>query len=160
MRLLCAALSGTVTVGSEADRQGVSAVLRLQEVRHVDIIKESLESGRSKVLVYATVKYASSADAQRAVAKLNNTVFMGRLIFVSEDPEDVGRGGGGRRGGFSGLDGEFANRELRRMQENDTGRVGCSARDGRGKRIREGKGVGSGKRVPDDVERSREKERK
>mmetsp|Transcript_25272 Transcript_25272/g.60834 ORF Transcript_25272/g.60834 Transcript_25272/m.60834 type:complete len:172 (+) Transcript_25272:59-574(+) len=70
------------------------------EVMHADIMTEP--SGRSKGC--AIVEYSSPQHAQRAIAELNDTELMGRLIFVREDREDseggVARGGGG--GGFGG----------------------------------------------------------
>ncbi|EKX39611.1 hypothetical protein GUITHDRAFT_160003 [Guillardia theta CCMP2712] len=64
-------------------------------VVHADIMYEA--GGRSKGC--AIVEYASPEDAQRAIAELNDTEMMGRLIFVREDREGFkgGMGTGGRR---------------------------------------------------------------
>jgi len=76
-------------------------------VTHADIMHDA--SGRSKGC--AIVEYASSEDAQRAIAQLNDTELMGRLIFVREDREVATafrggfRGGGGMRGGMRGRGG-------------------------------------------------------
>ena len=45
-------------------------------------------SGRSKGC--AVVEYSNAEHAQRAIAELNDTELMGRLIFVREDREDSG----------------------------------------------------------------------
>ena len=69
-------------------------------VLHADIMSES--NGRSKGC--AIVEYASMEDAQRAIAELNDSTMMNRMIFVREDREGsapVG-GGGGFRGGYGG----------------------------------------------------------
>ena len=52
-------------------------------VTHADIMPEA--NGRSKGC--AIVEYATVRDAQRAIAELNDTDLMGRLIFVREDRE-------------------------------------------------------------------------
>ncbi len=53
---------------------------------HADIMTEP--SGRSKGC--AVVEYSAPEHAQRAIAELNDTDLMGRLIFVREDREDSG----------------------------------------------------------------------
>ncbi|KAJ1475889.1 hypothetical protein T484DRAFT_1908890 [Baffinella frigidus] len=67
-------------------------------VTHADIMHDA--SGRSKGC--AIVEYATPESAQAAIAALNDTDLMGRLIFVREDRESATTFRGGFRGGGGG----------------------------------------------------------
>mmetsp|Transcript_16184 Transcript_16184/g.33000 ORF Transcript_16184/g.33000 Transcript_16184/m.33000 type:complete len:270 (+) Transcript_16184:51-860(+) len=60
-------------------------------VAHADVL--TLPDGRSKGC--GIVELSNPADAAAVVARLNNSVLLGRQIFVREDRESGNRGGGG-----------------------------------------------------------------
>jgi len=72
------------------------------------LFSEVMTSGDGRSKGCGIVEFATAEQAQEAIAQLNDTDLMGRMIFVREDREVSGGGGGGTRrrgGGGSGAGG-------------------------------------------------------
>ncbi|KAK8126407.1 uncharacterized protein PG998_002166 [Apiospora kogelbergensis] len=65
------------------------------------VVVKDRDTGRSRG--FGFVRYSQDADAQKAIAAMNNVEFDGRTIRVdrASDTGPRGGGGGGGRGGFS-----------------------------------------------------------
>ncbi|KAK8056854.1 RNA recognition domain-containing protein [Apiospora rasikravindrae] len=66
------------------------------------VVVKDRDTGRSRG--FGFVRYSQDADAQKAIAAMNNVEFDGRTIRVDR-ASDTGPRGGGGRGGFSGRGG-------------------------------------------------------
>ncbi|MBI4838683.1 MAG: RNA-binding protein [Nitrospirae bacterium] len=83
---------------------------RIGEVESVKIITDA-QTGNPKG--FGFVEMTSEADAGKAIAELNGTMFMERAVSVAEARPQAPRerrsfgGGGGGRGGFGGGKGGF-----------------------------------------------------
>ncbi len=97
-------MQNKVFVGSLAfktDNEGLAAYFgQAGTVTSANVIMDNM-SGKSKG--FGFVEFASDAEAQAAVDKLNNTELDGRTIFVDiARPSEKRPGGGNRGGGFGG----------------------------------------------------------
>ncbi|KAK6843494.1 hypothetical protein PG990_004627 [Apiospora arundinis] len=63
------------------------------------VVVKDRDTGRSRG--FGFVRYSQDADAQKAIAAMNNVEFDGRTIRVDRASDTGPRGGGGGRGGFS-----------------------------------------------------------
>jgi len=96
-------MQNKVFVGSlsfKSDNDGLKAYFETVGTVTSAIILFDKMTGRSKG--FGFVEYATEAEAQAAVDKLNNTEFDGRTIFVDlARPKDENAPKGPRTGGFS-----------------------------------------------------------
>lgn len=106
-------MQNKVFVGSlsfKTDNEGLAAYFaQAGTVTSANVIMDKM-TGKSKG--FGFVEFATDAEAQTSVDKLNNTELDGRTIFVdiARPSEKREGGGGGSRGGFGG-----GNRDNRRF---------------------------------------------
>ncbi|KAK8089661.1 cold response protein 2 [Apiospora hydei] len=67
------------------------------------VVVKDRDTGRSRG--FGFVRYSQDADAQKAIAAMNNVEFDGRTIRVDRASDTGPRGGGAGRGGFGGRGG-------------------------------------------------------
>lgn len=79
-------------------------------VESVTIMRDAA-TGRARG--FAFVEMATEADAEKAIAELNEREFGGRTLTVNEARPRPERAGGGRAGGFGGRGGGRGRREPR-----------------------------------------------
>ncbi|MES2225058.1 MAG: RNA-binding protein [Patescibacteria group bacterium] len=99
-------MNNKVFVGSlsfNTSNQGLSDYFaQVGTVTSANVIMDKM-TGKSKG--FGFVEFATDAEAQASVDKLNNTELDGRTIFVDiarpSEKREGGNGGGGNRGGFN-----------------------------------------------------------